>query len=515
MKRFAIGALGLAGIVRLALVPAAFGADETGRAAYQFLNLGTGARLEALGGVGATLGEGADALDWNPARLSGISAPSASAAWFNWLSDVQGGTAAAAIPLGNGRAVGISARSLGVGEFVNNEAEASVSQSDVAVGLGAASPILERLHGGAGLKLVRSSLAGEHGTGWAVDAGLDYRLVRGWDVVAALRNAGPAFGYGDGAKDRLPTQARFGVGGTVSRLRVGLEETWESGPGVGGVAGVEWKLLDRLALRAGSRLAKGSDSAVEPWAVGLGFEARPGLSVDYSFHDGQLDASHRVGLRWTPGTAAKPAAVAPVRSPREFFVDALNRALEKGLAGIPGESGDSILVRAAKGNDATEVVSETLAGRLRERGFRVGVLAPTPVLRDSATAEEKKAFEALPKTPPAGVPLVEFEAKTSTYEILSSSRERWIGPKTVQRRSEVNVALTRRSPGEATPSWTSAGSDSVLETVEQSRIPSSAGFPQPPAAEARHVSPLMEPALVTGIVAGLAIIFFSNRNVGG
>lgn len=506
--------LALAGLAWLATTSVASASDETGRPAYHFLNLGTGPRLEALGEAGSSLGDGADALDWNPARLTASRGPSASAAWFNWLQDVQGGHIAGVLPLAGGRAIGLTARSLSVGQFDNVDDEAAVDQSDVSIGVGFASPLIERLSGGAGVKLVRSSLADESATGWAVDAGLDYLWVPGWNLVGALRNFGPAFGYGDGAADQLPTQGRLGVGGRIKAFRFGVEGVWENGPGVGGVAGAEYHLFDRLALRAGSRLDSASERAVEPWSVGLGFEARPGWSVDYSFRDGRLEPSHRVGLRWSGRTGASEAPNETARSRREFYVDMLNGSLEKSLAGMPGKAGDSVVVRAAKAHEAAEVVAEAIAEHLRARGFRAAARPPVPAIPESLAALQAKQLEQAGLGAVVDVPVLEVDIRASTYEILSTQRERWIGPRSEERRAAIEFGLSWKAPGEAAPSWTSSGTGSLVEEVRSERIPGSAGYPPPASRVGGGRNPFVEPAIVSGIVAGLAVIFFSNRDVG-
>ena len=501
----------LVALAILGTASAALATDETGHPAFHYLNLGTGPRLEALGETGASLGDGADAMDWNPARLAAGHTLSASAAWFNWLHDVQGLHAAVALPFA-GRMFGVTARSLSVGEFSNVDSESPVDQSDVALGVGVASHLFERLAGGASLKLVRSSLAGEDATGWAADAGLDYAWVPGWDIVAAVRNLGPAISYGDGVGDWLPTQSRFGVGGTVRRLRFGVEGVWDNGTGLGAVAGAEYHLFDRFALRAGSRLDSAPERATEPWAVGFGLEPRPGWSVDYSFRDGELDASHRLGLTWSPrGPEEKETA----RSAREFYTDMLNRSLEKSLAGFPGEAGTPVVVRATKADSSADVVTHTIAAQLRARGFRSEVRSPVPALPESVATAQAEALKKAGMTADVDVPLVEVEIKSSRYDILSSRRERWIGPKTVRRSASVDYVLTRKLPGEQTPSWTSAGDGNDVQTIRTEQIPSSEGWPQPTSGVGNNrPNPFVEPAIVVGIVAGLAVIFFSNRDVG-
>ncbi len=507
MIRAAGRALVLAGFV-----PIAAAADDTGRPGFQFLNLGTSARLEALGGTGGVFAEGADALDWNPARLLEAPGRSATASGFNWMEDVVGVHAAFAQPTSFG-AVGLGVRSLAVDSFDNTALEDPVDQSDVAVSAGVASRVRGNLSAGLGAKLIRSSLAGEDASGFGVDAGVNYRWVRDWDLTAAVRNAGPAIAYGNGPEDRLPTQVRAGLGGKVAAFRFGVEGVWENGPGAAGTAGAEYRFLGRAALRAGSRLG-GPESVVDAWAVGAGVDVRPGLRVDYAFRDGDLAASHRIGLAWTAG--ARPEGGNEARSPRAFYADVADRALDDALeSGAPGAAGDSVVVRPAAEHVAGDLIAERLAELLRARGFRVDLRKAVPVLSDSLRQAQAAMLQEQGLTREVDLPLMEVAVRTSTYEHVRAWRDRWIGPKTVERAAQVEVGLAWRLPGDEEPTWTSAGSASDTERVAADRIPESEGYPRAGGvAGSGKPNRLVEPAIVTGIVAALAALFFSNRNVG-
>lgn len=495
---------------------AAQGADEPGKPAYHFLNLGTSARLEALGTTGTTLGEHCDAMDWNPARLAHVGRPSASAAWFSWLEGVQGTHLAAAFPVGTrGAALGVTVRALGVEEFENTDAEDPVSQSDLAFAVGGSMPLANDLAAGVSLKLVTSDVAEESATGFAADAGLDYAFTRGWNLACAARHLGPGFAYGDGVDNQLPTQIAAGFAGTTRKFRYGVEGVWENGPGLGSAVGIEYSPLARLALRGGTRLDSKPESAVEPWSAGAGFEVGAGLSVDYAFRDGKIEPSHRLGLRWEPGRGAAPDD-AGVRSGPEFYRRMLAEAIAPALASLPASDGDSVVVRPAKEHEAADVACEVVAELLRGRGLRPEVRKAVPDLPDSIRAARAADLARMGLTTEVDLPLVEVEVKKSGYNYVRTKRDRWVGPRSVEREVSVDAVMTWRLPGEPAPSWTTPFTGSDRETVEMSRIPSASGYPQPtsPSTEGGKPNPFVEPAIVTGIVAGLAFLFFSNRDVG-
>jgi hypothetical protein len=223
--------------------------------------------------------------------------------------------------------VGLGVRSLSVEDFSNVAGEASIGQSDLAVGAAGAYAVRQDLRAGAGLKVVRSSLAEESATGLAADVGLDYLWTEGWNLSGAVRNFGRSFGYVEGVEEQLPTQAAVGVGSKFGELRVNSEVLWERGPGWSGRLGAEYLVRERLALRVGSRLGEDAGGARELWAAGFGIEATPGVELEYSFRDGTFDASHRVGVRWSPGRSLGAAGSNMARSPREFYVDVVKQAL--------------------------------------------------------------------------------------------------------------------------------------------------------------------------------------------
>lgn len=502
-----------AGLVVLSAATA--GAGETGTTAYGFLRLGSSPRIEGLGEAGTALAEGVDALVWNPARLGASPRREASVSYFNWLDDVQAGHAGVTFPLGRA-SVGLAVRSLSVSDFGNVPGQGGLGQSDLAVGTAAAYPLASSLHAGVGVKLIRSSLAGHDATGWTGDIGLNYRWVEGWDVVAALRDFGAAFGYVDGVDEKLPTQAAIGLGSTFGELRVDSEVLWDEGPGWTGAVGAEYRLWQRLALRAGGRLGQEGNRSAEPWAVGVGVTARPDIELEYSFRDGVFDASHRVGVRWTPGRSLGRPGEELARSPREFYMDVLDEALDRSLVDFPTDVGDTVVVRSTAPHAAESVISEVIAERLRARGLTVEVAEPQPEIPDDLDENARAALQAQGIGVAPRHPLLEYEIRASDYEILRSRRLRWVGPRSIDREAHVELGLKLTRPGEETPGWSAAGDARSQESVASSRVPGSAGYPRSEGTgtEARKLHPLVEPAIVGGIVTGLAVIFFSNRDVG-
>ncbi len=500
--------------------PVARAADDPGQVGYGFLRTGPGARVDALGAVGSTLARGAEAWSWNPSLLAHVSKLDVSASAMTWLDETTAGHAALARGLGSLGAVGVSVQALSVGEFSNVPGVVEDGQSDMAFTAGWARHTFERLDAGITASAIRSSLAGESATGAALDAGLNYRYVEGWNIGAAVRDLGPAIGYGDGPEDQLPTQFAAGIGGTVRGFRIGAEVAWENGRGVDGGIGAELELRKRLALRAGTRLGADANDAVEPWSAGVGLNVADGLSIDYAFRDGVIEPSHRLGLRWSRGDPEPVAsAVAPALSAKEFYRGSVEEALDRAMAEFPKGLVDTVGIRAKVPSQTDTLITESLQRRVQGAGYTPVVLkAPVPIpagLDSATTAKVVDAAKAMEGETTREV-VLEYEVHSSGVSIDDKHRERWIGPLVIDRSADLDVSLKLLKAGETESLWSSQGQSHRQETVSAKSVPPSSGFPVVDASvgESKGLHPLVEPAIVGGIVTGLALIFFSNRDVG-
>lgn len=507
----------------LVLTGQASAADDVAGTTFHFLNFGLGPRLEAMGEAGTALAVGPEGLVWNPARLAAQPGRELSASWFNWLDGVQSGHFAYRMPIPRDGAFGLGVQALRVADIDNVTGADPIGQTDLAVVAGAGIPLGGGLSAGLSGKVLTGTLADERATGFALDGGVNFDWVEGWNVGAAVRNVGSSVAYGEGADEQLPTQAALGIAGVVSRVRFGLDGVWENGQGGHGRLGLEYGLGRWLALRAGSRLGADADRAVDPWSVGFGFRARPDLTLDYSFRSGELNASHRVGVQWALGGAsAEPASVAMAESPREFYQVVLDEVIERALADFPRDIRDTVLVRPAATHESGTLVSESVVAKLQSWGLAAVAAAPVPDVPESDDPEQQEqteqALEAAGLTATVDQPLLEFEVTASQYRHPRTVRERWIGPPSVARRAKVDLQFSLTDPGAESPRWNGQASWEREGFAAVARIPRSGGYPSWPGSRGggkdAGLHPLVEPAIVTGIVAGLAVIFFSNREVG-
>src|SRR5689334_13595222 len=202
MTRF----LATAFLVLLA-VPASAG-TTTG---FSFLDLPAGARIAALGGAGATLAEGPNALFWNPAGLAPDDAASAphGQATFDHHESILGfrqelvggvlrkGADALGVGLNAHYTEGIEERDA-LGNLVG-----TFGATDLAVAFGVAKTAAPGLRLGGALQWAHESLGGDGASALGVSAGGIYALpgTKGLVLGAAVRNVGksPRFKTQDGA----------------------------------------------------------------------------------------------------------------------------------------------------------------------------------------------------------------------------------------------------------------------------------------------------------------------------
>jgi hypothetical protein len=393
-------------------------------------------------------------------------------------------------------------------------------QGDVALSAGWSRHLIERLDGGVTLGGMRSSLAGESASGAMLDAGLNYRYVEGWNLGFALRDFGPAVGYGEGPEDQLPTQWAAGIGGRVKALRLGAELAWENGRGSDGGLGAELELRRRLALRAGTRIGADADDAVEPWSVGVGFNVGGGLAVDYAFRDGVLDPSHKLALRWGAEDTEPASSVAPALSGREFYRATVEDALDRAVVDFPKDLVDTVGIRSKTPSQADTLITDALQRRLQAMGYKTVVLkapVPIPAGLDSATAAKVAEAAKEMEAETTRDVVLEYEVHSSRVSIDDKHRERFIGPLVIDRSADADITLRLLKAGETESLWSARGTSHRAETVAAKAVPPSGGFPLVEGGavgETKKLHPFVEPAIVGGIVTGLALIFFSNRDVG-
>ncbi|RJP76701.1 MAG: hypothetical protein C4524_09530 [Candidatus Zixiibacteriota bacterium] len=320
-------------LVAVLLLTAArtFAFDKVGTTAAQFLQIGVGGRLPALGGAGVAAVEGAEALYWNPARLTARPAWSLSAYYADWIADLRHQFVGLGVPLGPSTVLGVSAVGLSAGEFEQTTVSfqegngVMVEYFDLALGVSLAQRLTDRFSAGGTVKYIHQKLFAETASALAVDLGTSLATdLPGFTIGMAMTNLGGemtldgpdllAQGSG-GAQTEYqvsswPLPLNFQVG-LAWRLLGRDEALWHNATHQAllvadgqhlnegmtrGRIGVEYGLARILYLRGGRVI--GAD--VEDWTVGAGLnlELRSfRVSADFAWADfGDLQSVQRISL---------------------------------------------------------------------------------------------------------------------------------------------------------------------------------------------------------------------------
>lgn len=215
-----------AALTALALLacPAAAG-TAPGTTAFQFLQLGVGARPSAMGETFAGVAGDVNSVYWNPAGLAAMERRELSVTHALWLEDITYSNLACAVPALGGT-VGAAFNVLssgGIGKADNTGLRLSENydMSEV-MGLLSYARAAGGLALGGNLKFISSRIEEETARAYAADAGALYSGLRAWgrelSVGMSVQNLGPKAGY---VSQKYPLPVLVRAGGAL-RLFDGL-----------------------------------------------------------------------------------------------------------------------------------------------------------------------------------------------------------------------------------------------------------------------------------------------------
>jgi hypothetical protein len=256
-----------------------------------------------MGGAVAAAAQGAEALFQNPAALARLEPESPSEVALGYDSLIETayqGAAAYARPLGRDGALGAGlmyASQAAQTSYTDlGNASGSFTPLDLAAGAGYARRI-GPVAAGAGLKLIRSSLADQSGTSAAVDLGVLAKHVTDLgdgplDAGASATNLGPPLKLGP-ASSPLPLNVRAGA-------------LWHASPNFDAALDVVFPVDQDpyAALGVEARFPAAMVGSSRPWVAALrgGYNQNAGRAVDgfsgVSFGGGLDFASLRVDYAW-------------------------------------------------------------------------------------------------------------------------------------------------------------------------------------------------------------------------
>jgi hypothetical protein len=318
--------------------------SRRGTSAGAMLEIGVGARAEALGGAFVAVADDPSALYWNPAGISRLQSFSIQVSKTDWFVGTKFHTVDLVVPMRViSSSLGFHLAMLDYGSnpvrtvFRPEGTGETYTASDFVAGLYWALSITDRVSVGVGLKYFQENIWHVKGSTMAADLSILFDTpVKGLRLGGALSNLGPEFGLSgrdltrvadyDGRKDKyfnndniaiqlatetypLPLLFRFGVSYTLdfdpnNSVLVATNVNHPSNDVETMDLGMEAKFLNMFFLRAGyhSLLA---DYAADGLTLGAGFSYRimgaMALTFDYAWSDWSVLASVN---RFTIGISA-------------------------------------------------------------------------------------------------------------------------------------------------------------------------------------------------------------------
>jgi len=278
-------------------------AEAAGVTGANFLTLGSGARVDAMGGAGTASASGIDATYWNAASLGKSTGGNLSFSHAAWFADIDYEYVGYVQELEDGMSLALSSSILhteGIPKTFEDpygmyvETDGTFSYTAMAMSASLGRQIALGFYAGATARFVYEDNANEGASCLAFDVGgLYHALGTGFSFGIAARNIGPGLSDGNVVQ---PLPSQVAVGGTMaladSSLIVSADVTSSPDAGVRFSWGLEQGLRNILFVRSGYTIST-DKGAHRGFTLGAGAVVR-GFSVDYSVSDYQkLGLVHR------------------------------------------------------------------------------------------------------------------------------------------------------------------------------------------------------------------------------
>ena len=302
--------------------------NRRGSTAGAMLEIGVGARAEALGGAFVAIAEDPSALYWNPAGITKIKSLSLQITKTNWFIDTYFNVMDLVIPIPSSRStLGLHIASLDYGEkpvrtvFRPKGTGEYYSAMDLCTGIYWAYFITPNISTGLGAKYFNQRIWHESGSAIVADVSIFFNTpLKGFRLAGTISNLGPEFKLDgrdltrsmdiDGRKDDyfnidnvpiqlktekypLPVLFRFGLAyelefGEKNSLQTAMNFNHPSNNVETVDVGFEAKFFNTYFLRAGYH-SLGADYAADGLTLGGGLKYKlfhsMMLTVDYSWSD--------------------------------------------------------------------------------------------------------------------------------------------------------------------------------------------------------------------------------------
>jgi len=304
------------------------GQNRAGTAGAPELRIPVGARYLAMVGAPIATVTGLESIYWNPAGLDfSTASTNALFSYRSYIADMNVNFAAVSGRLGDLGSVGLSFRSLNIGEInvtTMDQPDGTgqiINPSYFILGLTYSKQLTDRVSIGASINLINESIDRASATGFSFDFGVQYKNlleVEGLDLGVVVKNLGSSIKYdGNGlytqaestVGDRGPTYLKIDAASAElpSEISVGLayERKFDEENAVTFAAtfqnnnytyddykvGAEYSFKDLLFVRAGYLYSPQSTddtpNIFQNYTVGVGLNLKQfsgiDLSVDYAY----------------------------------------------------------------------------------------------------------------------------------------------------------------------------------------------------------------------------------------
>ena len=280
-------------------------AGGAGTTAGDFLTLGSGSRLAALGGAGIALVDDSTSLYWNPGAMTSVPNQSAELMHASYLESTSYNEGSYVRNFGRMGAFGVNLNYFSSGDLPQKDTggndAGTFTPNDMAVSLGYAK-ILGPVSVGGSAKYIKTTILNSAST-VALDLGLQSKplLHDRLRVAATATNLVGSLKY-DTEKEDLPREFRIGAAYLITpKLSVVLDGAFPKSADTYFAGGAEynqtWGEKWGLAARAGySSRTAGDVSGLTGVTFGLGI-SRGSLGFDYALvPQGDLGMTHWMAL---------------------------------------------------------------------------------------------------------------------------------------------------------------------------------------------------------------------------
>lgn len=284
-------------------------ARNAGTRGAEFLAIDIGARHVALGGTYAAYGNDVFSLHGQPAALADDPVSSdrlLDGVGFQHNEWVQGITQeyiGLQGSVGPGRWA-VTGNVLGASNIERTTDDAfgrfgavngAFGVHDYAVGIHYGQRLGDRLAVGGAGRVIHSAIDNVSATGFGFDLGARYRVSEQWTAGASVTNIGSGLKF-ISTRSSLPITGRLGAAWHNRSWLATGDLILANGETLEGAAGVEWRPVEVLALRAGYKTQMNSDLG-EGLTAGAGFVVS-NFRVDYAYVPfGPLGNTHRISAQ--------------------------------------------------------------------------------------------------------------------------------------------------------------------------------------------------------------------------